>query len=253
MSDWFESAFSKDYLVLYPHRNDAEARRDVDRILALLDPPRDQPLLDLCCGAGRHLEALYDAGFATLTGLDLSQDLLHEAQARFQRAGASDIQLHRADMREIPFEDRFATVLSMFTSFGYFEDPLDDVKVLRGAFRALRANGTLLMDTLNRETVILNLTPREVRESDDVRLHIARSLSPDEQRIEKETRVVASGRQDLVYHESVRMYTMEEMQAMLCAVGFEDVRAYGSLDGCAYEPLSPRMVLVARKRGPHGT
>ena len=250
MSEWYESAFSKDYLALYPHRNDEEARQDVECILRLLNPPKHEPLLDLCCGAGRHLEALRDVGFGQLMGLDLSEDLLKEAKLRLQGAGASQIELHRADMRQIPFENRFATILSMFTSFGYFEDPQDDQRVLEGAYRALRAKGSFLMDTMNREAVLANLHPQEIRECEGSRLHIRRGLSANGKRIEKETRIVAAGRPDTIYCESVRMYKREELATLLEASGFFRIDVFGSLDGTPYHPLSPRMVFVARKQEP---
>ena len=112
---WYEESFGEDYLALYPHRNVAEARADIASIVALIDPPAGEPLLDLCCGAGRHLQALHEAGFTDLTGVDLSQHLLDVARRRLDAAGGSAIRLDRADMRELPYRDRFETILSLFT------------------------------------------------------------------------------------------------------------------------------------------
>ena len=50
---WWESWFGEEYLELYPHRDLASARREVAFALARLDP-EPMPLLDLCCGSGRH-------------------------------------------------------------------------------------------------------------------------------------------------------------------------------------------------------
>ena len=63
MTAWYEESFGYDYLELYAHRDDAEARSDVRAIIELLDPPRDEPLLDLCCGACRHILVLREMGF----------------------------------------------------------------------------------------------------------------------------------------------------------------------------------------------
>ena len=249
MSEWYESAFSKAYLALYPHRNDEEARRDVAHIASLLDLPKDQPILDLCCGAGRHLEALNAAGFSDLTGLDLSEDLLSEARARLDQVGAADLPLVRSDMREIPFEREFAAILSLFTSFGYFANAKDDLRVLQGAHRALRNGGILLMDTMNRAAIVANLIPHEIREHGDLRIHIVRGLSADGARVEKETRIVTPGKPDSIYRESVRMYTRRELEELFEASSFIRIQAYGGLDGCPYSPTSDRMVFVASKQG----
>src|SRR6266852_699978 len=37
------------------------------------------------------------------------------------------------------------------TAFGYFEDPEDDVKTLRGIWKALRPGGRFLLETLHRD------------------------------------------------------------------------------------------------------
>src|SRR5207248_37597 len=65
---WWESWFGEEYLDLYPHRDLESARREVQFALAHL-PGSPTPLLDLCCGSGRHAVPFADAGFPPV-GLD---------------------------------------------------------------------------------------------------------------------------------------------------------------------------------------
>jgi len=247
VSAWYEDTFSRDYLSLYPHRNDDEATRDVAALLRLIDPPRNEPLLDLCCGAGRHLIALRRAGFTCLTGLDLSADLLAEARLRFDAESMSDVQLLRADMREIPGSGLYRTITSLFTSFGYFETNFEDERVLRSAYRALSCCGTLVLDTLNRGHVLANLLPAEEKELDDKQLSIRRRITPDGLRVEKRTQIIQPGSPETIYRESVRMYEEAEVKDMLDRIGFTDIRFYGGLEGQALSDTSPRLVFVASK------
>ena len=244
---WYEDSFGKDYLTLYPHRNLAEARADIAAIVALIDPPPGAPLLDLCCGGGRHLRALHEAGFTDLTGVDLSQHLLDVARDRLDAVGGSAIRLDRADMRNLPYRERFETVLSLFTSFGYFPDSAEDEAVLHAAHASLRPEGTFLLDTLSRTWTIDHLEPHTQRTVDDLRLTIRRAISADGLRVEKETRVTSAGVPPKLYRESVRMYTADELQALLDRAGFADARFHGSLDGRAYDAKSPRMIAIARR------
>jgi len=244
---WYESTFGRDYLSLYPHRNDQEAHKDVDGILRLIDPSRDEPILDLCCGAGRHLVALRHAGFKHLTGLDLSADLLDEARLRLIAESMEDIRLLRADMREIPGSDLYGTIVSLFTSFGYFEDACEDGRVLRSAYRALICGGTLLLDTLNRGYVLTHLVPTEEKELNGKRINIHRHITSDGLRVEKDTRISQPGSPETTYRESVRMYEKTEIEEMLREIGFVNQRFYGSLEGQAFSDESPRMVFVASK------
>lgn len=247
MNAWYENTFGRDYLSLYPHRNDCEAQRDIAGILRLIDPPQNEPLLDLCCGAGRHLVAFRRAGFTHLTGLDLSADLLAEAQARLIAESMGDIQLIRADMREIPEETVYSTIVSLFTSFGYFDDSREDERVLQSAYRALSSNGKLLLDTLNRGYVKANLVPTEESEQDGKRISIHRHITGDGLRVEKETRINQPGSPETTYRESVRMYERVEICDMLHRTGFIDVQFYGDLEGQPFSDKSPRMVFAASK------
>jgi ubiquinone/menaquinone biosynthesis C-methylase UbiE len=247
VTQWYEESFGRDYLALYPHRNVAEARANVAGILELIAPPRDAPLLDLCCGAGRHLQALHEAGFSDLTGIDLSQHLLDVAGRRLKANGATKIRLLRSDMRRIPFRERFETILSLFTSFGYFSEIEEDEAVLRAAYGALRPGGTFLIDTLDRPWTVSHLTPHGEETIDGIRVATTREISPDGLRVEKEIRIEPPGEPPKVYRESVRMYVADELRAMLERSGFVDLHFHGALDGRPYDSTHPRMIAIARR------
>ena len=75
-------------------------------------------------------------GFTQLVGLDLSEELLQVGACDLAQActdagqSLEGVRLVRSDMRSIPYEDHFATVLSLFTSFGYFEEDRENQAVL---------------------------------------------------------------------------------------------------------------------------
>lgn len=75
---WYETAFGAHYRWLYAHRYDAEAERCAHTLARRIDLTRG-PVLDLGCGAGRHLSVLAAHGADTV-GLDLSAALLTEAR-----------------------------------------------------------------------------------------------------------------------------------------------------------------------------
>lgn len=263
MTAWYEDSFGSEYLQLYAHRDQAEATANVRAIQSLLAPPQDEPLLDLCCGGGRVLVALWEAGFRHLVGLDLSGDLLQAAAGELRRIGvpqvclasaeaapglataAERVTLVQEDMRRIPYEGVFATVLSIFTSFGYFEADQDNYAVLVAARRALRPGGVLLLDYLSREWVMSHLVPENEQQLPGRHVHNRRWITDDGRRVEKVVTVTPEGGQPRQFRESVRMYSADEMRDMLSSAGFSEVRIYGSLSGDAYGAESPRLVLVA--------
>jgi ubiquinone/menaquinone biosynthesis C-methylase UbiE len=250
MIPWYKESFGLAYLDLYAHRDDREAQKDIQTIVKLISPPEDEPLLDLGCGAGRHLCVLRDMGFSQLVGLDLSQELLDVAAKQLADPGIGDsdsrVQLIQADMRAIPQTDYFATVLSLFTSFGYFERDDENENVLAAVHRALKPGGTFLIDYMNRGHVIAHLVAYDEKVLTDRRIKNTRCLTADSRRVEKTTLVIRDGVEHQ-FHESVRLYSADEMVDMLEAVGFESIQRYGSLDGEEFTPTSPRLVIVARK------
>jgi SAM-dependent methyltransferase len=244
---WYVKSFGRFYLAHYSHRNDDEASAEVEALTALLEPDREGPLLDLCCGAGRHLKALRRLGFTNLAGLDLSAELLKVADEELKAVGGETVELIHADMRRIPRRAYFATVLSLFTSFGYFAGDVENTAVVEGVHRALRPGGKYLIDTLNRDYVLAKLLPENVVEGEGFSATSRRRITADGTRVEKTTVVRPKSGEEETFKESVRLYSAGEMEKMLRAAGFENIRIYGALCADPHTPSCERMVVTGRK------
>lgn len=249
---WFHRWFGEEYLQLYPHRDREEARDAVQLLLRQLashgERPGDMPagaspvVLDLACGAGRHLAALAGHGVAAI-GLDLSAHLLVEA-----RKGLPDTSLLQGDMRRLPFADgTFRVVTSFFTSFGYFESDHEDRTVVREIRRVLRPGGFLLLDFLNASRVRTELTPRDVSTMGGREVVQERRLVDDGRRVEKQIRIQESdGGEHEAFTERVRLYDADELVTLLTAEGVEPLEIMGDYTGAPHGPESPRAILFAR-------
>ena len=235
---WFKIAFGELYPVLYTHRDEAAAEREVAFAREALGLSVPQSLLDLGCGAGRHQRAWERVGFETI-GLDLSPALLSE---NLKNGGR---RLVRGDMRRLPFEDAvFDAVTSFFTSFGYFEDDAEDMAVLQGVGRVLRPGGGYLIDYLHAPTVRDTLVARSTKEIEGHDIEEKRRL--EDGRVKKNVVIRKDGVEKARYEESVRLYDPQDLQAMVTQAGFEVAGVFGSLAGAALGDGS-RCVVVARK------
>jgi hypothetical protein len=150
-------------------------------------------------------------------------------------------------MRRIPYEDHFGTVLSLFTSFGYFERDEENQAVFHAVHRALRTGGQFLIDYLNREYVIANLVDRDERVLSGRHVTNVRCLTDDGRRVVKRTTVASPSGETREYHESVCMYSEREMVDMLRSAGLTGIRTYGSLDLEPFGPKSKRLIAVCNK------
>jgi SAM-dependent methyltransferase len=245
---WYKKTFGKEYLRIYDSRDEHAALREVDFVLAVLQPPTDAWILDVGCGAGRHAFALAARGYRNVVGLDLSEELLEVALAKAKREDSPALFV-RGDMRHLPFRGRFDLALSMFTSFGYFEKDEQNALVLKSMAGALKPKGLFVMDLLNVHHVSANLVEESVGDHEHGRLIQRRKLRKESRRVEKQI-IIESGKDGGVTHEffeSVRLYSLEEISAMLEDAGLRVERCDGDFDGGGLTESSPRMIIFGRK------
>jgi SAM-dependent methyltransferase len=226
---WYETAFRKEYLDLYYHRNDEAAKAEAEFATKALGLAAGSAILDVCCGAGRHARALTGLGHHVV-GIDLSRDLL---------AAAESVTRVRADMRALPFWGNFDAATSFFTSFGYFDDDGNQA-TLDAVANSLRPGGAFLLDYLNAAAVKAHLVPESEEERNGTVFKIRRRIEGG--RVLKEVDTGA-GR----YTESVRLYLHVDLVERLRDAGLNPVATYGGFDGRDYTTDSARCIMVARK------
>lgn len=241
MIGWYEKAFGDDYLSIYEHRDIDEARRDIRDIIRLIKAEKDDRILDLCCGSGRHLRALYEEGYRHLYGFDLSPQLLKNARRR----NGQNIKYIQGDMRVLPFKDKFDFIMSLFTSFGYFENDRENKNVLKGVYNTLTHGGTFILDYMNKIYIENNLVEKDILYKNHMKIDIKRWISNDGKRVEKEM-VINPGNK--IYNESVRLFSMEELLSMFLEQGFININYFGSLSGDNYDNSSQRIIITGEKQ-----
>ena len=249
-ADWYKRAFQLDYLRVYQHRNDEEACRQIDFLTRILQlsPPLD--IFDLGCGDGRHAIELTKRGYR-VTGLDLSEELLERARSRAHTLNL-DIEFIQGDMRDIPYTASFDLLVNFFTSFGYFQKDEENLRVLHAIARALRSSGRFLMDYLNRAHVLRTLVPHDQKEMDGIIIEQTRWVTGDPDRAGDHVRInkqvtMTEGDRRRTYEESVRMYTPEELNAMMADAGLTIRQTFGEFDERPVAPDAPRFIIVGSK------
>ena len=241
--DWYEKWFGKEYVLVYQHRNESEAKQQVSFLLNHINISQEAKILDLCCGNGRHSIELKKLGYDVL-GVDLSSELLDIARSKASENDL-DLKLYRCDMREIPYEDEFDLIVQFFTSFGYFETDAENQKVLSAISKALKKEGQFMIDYMNPDYVASNLVEKDEKQvSDDIKLIQERWI--ENFRVNKKITMIKNG-ETSYYNESVRMYALQEIKAMLDQVGLRLNHTYGDFDGSEYNKDSSRMILVGNK------
>lgn len=215
--------------------------------LRLLPYKKGQRVLDLACGAGRHVMALARRG-ARVTGVDLSQALLGAARQKLRESGIK-ASLVRKDMRQLDYVGRFDGAMMWFTSFGYFPNKKDDKIVLRNLSAALKPGGWWWIDLPHPDWVRNNLVPESTRTEH----------GPHGKATVSEKRWIANGRVkkkmlitdadgEKILYEDVRLYQPEEFAGMIKGAGLQAAGVIGNYMGEALTPDRPRQIWFGTKR-----
>src|SRR5438876_6423447 len=149
-SEWWRTLFNSLYLETDSDivENDHNTQQEVDLLIRSVGFERNDRILDLCCGQGRHALELARRGFPHVTGLDRSRYLIRLARKRARQNGLQ-VSFHEGDARRFRLGDgEFHCVCILGNSFGYFERLEDDLAVLNAVQRALASGGRLVMDLM---------------------------------------------------------------------------------------------------------
>jgi SAM-dependent methyltransferase len=244
--EWFENEdFWRDfYQYMFSEERFAAAKDEVSRIMELVHL-NSGSVLDLCCGPGRHSVEFAQRGFA-VTGVDRSSFLLDRARRHAQASGVT-VEWVQEDMRSFVRPDSFHLVCNLFTSFGYFEDPQDDLKVLGNIHRSLHGNGVLVMEMLGKERLARVWQSAMCFDLPDGVVMVQRpQVLNDWSRIRTEWILLKDGQNKRAVFEHW-IYSGREIKDRLLASGFRQVQLFGNTQGAPYDLEAQRLVAVARK------
>jgi ubiquinone/menaquinone biosynthesis C-methylase UbiE len=237
-------------------------------------------ILDLCCGTARHSISLSEQGYC-MVGLDTSANLLRIARETATEAHVN-LPLVRCDMRYLPFKPKvFSAMISMDTSFGYLRSEREDTQSIAETARTLAANGLLLIDVFNREHLIRNYRKKQ---NPHVRKAITRFqtatatlphgfLAPIYFRLFRwkaypsfymlQNRTLADNGENVqdswviydkkkkkirIFHHAVRLYSLEQLEALLAEAGFQVMRVYGDYEMQSFSLDSRRIIINAQRQ-----
>lgn len=241
---WYKEWFGEDYLKVYYHRDESEAKKHIDFVEEWLPLRKSNLILDLGCGSGRHATELFKRGYKVIC-LDLSSVLLNLARKRASKERCC-LYFVQADMRYIPFREAFDAILSFFTTFGYFKKDEENLQTLKSIEEALNRGGKFFLDYLNKHHVITHLVPQDRRHENGYEIIQERFYNQREERIEKKI-TIKENSQVREYFESVRLYSLDEMKNMLTKAGLKLLHCFGDFDGSPFNRESPRLILLGKK------
>ena len=233
---WYQEWFGEEYLELYSHRDENEAKQQVAFFREQCGRI-DGPVLDLACGMGRHIQELQALGYRAI-GCDLSYTLLRTGIREY-----GEMAVARADMRSLPYcDDSFNGLVNFFTSFGYFATEEENMQVVREMSRVLEGGAQFLFDYLNVHRELQKLVQAETRDTPLGPVKIERWFDPSDRSFNKRMTIGEKR-----YLERVRGYDFDEISAMFSSCNLQIRDAFGDFGGESFDRTSPRLILVGSR------
>lgn len=241
MSEWFGTWFDSEYYhLLYKDRNYAEAEAFMAKLCAYLKPTKDQLVLDLACGKGRHSIQLNKLG-ASVDGCDYSLNSINYAK-KYENAS---LHFYTHDMR-LPLPKQYAIILNLFTSFGYFDSDEEHYQTLQNIFDGLLPDGIFVLDFMNVDVITKNLVSRETQTKEGIEFHIKREV--DDNTIVKY--IAFESEQDKWHYHKEKVAALDyaKLTQMMTKIGFTLQDTFGDYMLRPFDVhTSQRLILVLKK------
>lgn len=241
---WYKEWFaSEDYLEVYRHRNSDDTDALIDLIISNTNLDINAKILDAACGAGRHSIKFAEKGY-NVTGFDLSTTLLNIAISHSNKKNLN-INFINSDIRTFYTNVKFSIVLSLFTSFGYFDSDLENFKFVENAFNMLNDDGYYVLDYFNQTFLENNLiedTKRTVGTKE-----IIENRKIIDGRVVKKIKIISENNNH-DYIESVKLYSYDELVNNFTSIGYKKIKVFGDYLGNNFEKEnSERCIIIFQK------
>ncbi|HEY4799327.1 MAG TPA: class I SAM-dependent methyltransferase [Bacteroidia bacterium] len=241
MTGWIEDWFGSEYYsLLYKHRDCNEAKLFLDNLISLLQLPAKSSILDCGCGKGRHSVYLAEKGFE-VTGVDISEKSIQEASQQKR----NNLAFFTHDMRNYLRINYYDIALSLFTSFGYFENDHENEKMIRSMAAAVKHNGWVVLDFMNAKKEISELVPHEKFSEGKVDFEIKRLCKANS--IVKEIFITVKSEKHF-YKELVRTYGLSDLSGFFAKNKLQIVHTFGDYHLNRFNEIkSERLILIGKK------
>ena len=205
---------------------------------------RGPRVLDLCCGFGRITLELARRGFMA-SGVDITGSYLDTARedAAYEKL---DIEFIKKDVRLFKRKNAFDLAVNLYNSFGYFEDPADDMLFVKNALYSLCDGGAFIIDVLGKELAVRDFVEAEWFERAGYTVLTESNPVDSYGSVWNRWILFKDGKRwEKVFIQ--RLYAATELRALLFEAGFSNVEIYGGWDERPYDQLAETLIAVGRK------
>jgi ubiquinone/menaquinone biosynthesis C-methylase UbiE len=224
-------------------------QKEVDGLWNILKLQKGQSLLDVPCGAGRHIFELQKRGIE-VSGVEIHPDQISCAPLEVKS------KITQGSMYHLPFKNSsFDSVTNMFFSFGFSEKHAENIRFLQEAYRVLKPGGKFLLHTdvvifedENGDWVFPDWYQFDEHRSltDGRNLHIQEKVCQCEENM---TRLIGSwtiGGKTVPY--SMQIFSDQEYKRLFESIGFYSVQIFSNWKKEVFPAGVPQEMIVVGEK-----
>ncbi len=247
---WFDDVFGEHFLEIAPPRSAEAAASDANFLKAAMSLESGASILDVGCGNGRHAVALGRQGF-DVVGLDTSPSQLLAAEATLASAEEPSLSVTfvQGDMRSLPDERLYDSVVCLGTSLGYFEDEQNRA-CMEGMKNRLRPGGRIAVQVFNRDFVAHHLPCRSWWQGRRCMVLDEAEMNFFANRLRVHRTVIFEDGRQFEHHMFIRAFSVHDLGKMMSSVGLKVLEVSGSREtrGRFYGADSPEIWMIGERR-----
>lgn len=198
-------------------------------------------ILDLACGHGRHSKYLGEQGHEVL-GIDINEFFIEIARNKYYH---SNVEYQVGDILDLDYTREFYLVVLLFNTFGFFNKS-QAKRVIEAIDNALESGGQFILDTRNRDRLMLDVEPCSVVEK-------GKDLMID--RISYDVRKGTTLNRRIYIKEGIRYdapftmyhYNYSDLMDLIEGTSLVVKSCFGSWNGQVFSESSKRILLVLEK------
>jgi SAM-dependent methyltransferase len=207
---------------------------------------KDPHAADLCCGFGRISLELARRGFS-VTGVDITEAYLDTGREDAVHENLA-VEFVREDVREFKRPGAFDLAVNLYISFGYFEDPADDLLFARNVYESLKPGASFIIETLGKEIAVRNFAEAEWFERAGF-VVLTKYEPVDSWASLKNSWILIHNKDGRRIEKTFtqRLYAASELRRLLFDAGFSAVELYGGWDESPYDNYAATLIAAGRK------
>ena len=227
----FYASIAKYYDEIFP-LNESQ----LDFVKANIGLLADKQIVDVGCSTGKLAKRLADSG-SEVTGIDLSGEMIRQAQKKHQGAGLTFKEANMLKLSTYFAASSLDAVICFGNTLVHLESEDEVAVFFEQALKLLKPKGKLLLQILNYDHILDNQV-EELPLIDGPELSFIRKYElpkhPGDRLIFNTELVLKNSRDSLFHASRLLPLRKEELSQLLSRSGFEKIHFYASFDGKPY-------------------